>query len=163
VDGVLEAGVVLHVEPNELYYAWRGGGAWQGERRLEVSRIVDPGHALIGTGFPFKRTELLSDYQRQFARILRATSGIRRAGSAALDLAWVAAGLFDGFWELDLAPWDIAAGLVLIREAGGVVSDPAGREIGAEHTAVVAGNPAIQKWLVGQVGEDAVGETGLQA
>lgn len=152
-DGLVEAGVVLDVESGRAYHAHRGGGAWCDAQRLVVSTITDPAHALIGTGYPFKRLELLPAYQDQFARVLRQTSGIRRAGSAALDLAWLAAGYLDGFWELVLAPWDIAAGLLLVREAGGVVTDLAGRVIGPEHTAVVAGNPAIQGWLLGEVGE----------
>jgi myo-inositol-1(or 4)-monophosphatase len=164
VDGELEAGVVLHVEPDRLYAATRGGGAWavrgsgaggQGSgrgRRLAVSAIRDPAHALIGTGFPFKHLDLLPAYQAQFATITGATSGVRRAGSAALDLTWLASGQFDGFWELRLAPWDIAAGILLVREAGGVVTDLTGRPIGAEHTAVVAGNPAIHGWLLEVLG-----------
>jgi len=148
VDGVLEAGVVLQVPRNEMYHAWRGGGAWQGERRLTVSTIEDPSFALIGTGFPFKDVTQLAQYQRQFARIAARTSGIRRPGSAALDLADVAAGLFDGFWEQQLSAWDIAAGVLLIREAGGVATDLQGRQVGIAHTAVVAGNPAIHAWLL---------------
>jgi myo-inositol-1(or 4)-monophosphatase len=148
VDGVLEAGVVLQVPRNEMYHATRGGGAWQGERRLSVSAIEDPGFALIGTGFPFKDVTRMAEYQRQFARVAARTSGIRRPGSAALDLADVAAGRFDGFWEQQLSIWDIAAGVLLIREAGGRVTDPAGRDVGIEHTAIVAGNPAIHAWLL---------------
>lgn len=148
VDGVLEAGVVLHVATGDRFQAARGGGAWLGSRRLAVSRTRDPGHALIGTGFPFKHLDRLADYQRQFATVTRATSGVRRVGSAALDLAWVAAGRFDGFWELMLAPWDIAAGLLLVREAGGLATDLAGREVGAEHTGVIAGGPAVHGWLL---------------
>ncbi|MSR03280.1 MAG: inositol monophosphatase [Gemmatimonadetes bacterium] len=148
VDGVLEAGVVLHVGPNRLYHAARGHGAWCDDMRLGVSAIDSPGFALIGTGFPFKHPEHLAAYQPQFARIAMATSGIRRAGSAALDLCWVAAGMFDGFWELMLAPWDMAAGVLLTREAGGRVTDLSGRDIGAAHAAVVAGNPSIHAWLL---------------
>ncbi len=148
VEGVLEAGVVLAVETTQLYRGWRGGGAWLNERRLTVSTIAEPAHALIGTGFPFKHSEPLAQYQAQFARVAMATSGIRRAGSAALDLTWVAGGVFDGFWESTLAPWDMAAGLLLIREAGGVVTDFDGREIGATAGPVVAGNPAIHRWLL---------------
>jgi myo-inositol-1(or 4)-monophosphatase len=148
VDGELQAGVVLHVPRQELYSASVGGGAWQGERRLAVSAISEPGFALIGTGFPFKDTTPLAEYQAQFGRIAAATSGIRRPGSAALDLAHVAAGRFDGFWEQRLSAWDIAAGLLLIREAGGIATDLSGRRIGAEHTGVVAGNPAIHAWLL---------------
>ena len=122
-----------------MYSAARGGGAWQGERRLSVSEIRDPDFALIGTGFPFRDNSGIEEYQRQFARVAGATSGIRRPGSAALDLGDVAAGRFDGFWEQRLSAWDIAAGVLLIREAGGVVTDFAGRNVGAEHTSVVAG------------------------
>jgi len=151
VDGALEAGVVVHVPRNEMYSAARGSGAWQEERRLSVSEIRDPGFALIGTGFPFHDNSGIEEYQRQFARISGATSGIRRPGSAALDLGDVAAGRFDGFWEQRLSAWDIAAGVLLIREAGGVVTDFTGRDVGVEHTAVVAGNPAIHAWLLATI------------
>ncbi len=147
-DGVLEAAIVLHVEPNRLYRATRGQGAWCDETRLRVSAIESPGFALIGTGYPFKHPEHLETYLPQFARIAPATAGIRRAGSAALDLCWVAAGVFDGFWELMLAPWDIAAGLLLVREAGGRATDLQGRDAGAEPTGIVAGNPTIHTWLL---------------
>jgi myo-inositol-1(or 4)-monophosphatase len=148
VDGVLEAGVVHHVPHNETYFASRGSGAWLGERRLRVSTIDDPAFALIATGFPFRDLSRLGEYQRQFGRVAAATSGIRRPGAAALDLADVAAGRFDGFWEQRLSAWDIAAGSLLIREAGGMISDFAGRDIGIEHTGVVAGNPRIHEWLL---------------
>jgi myo-inositol-1(or 4)-monophosphatase len=148
IDNVLEAAVVLHVPRNEMYSASRGGGAWLGERRLAVSQIADPEFALVGTGFPFKDVSHLQEYQHQFARVAAATSGIRRAGSAALDLADVAAGRFDGFWEQRLSAWDIAAGTLLIREAGGRVTDFSGRAIGIEDTGVVAGNPDIHDWLL---------------
>ena len=151
VDGELQAGVVVHVPRHEVYAAARGGGAWQGDRKLSVSAIADPAFALIGTGFPFKDPSRLSQYLEQFNRVAVRTSGIRRPGSAALDLAHVAAGRFDGFWEQRLSAWDIAAGLLLIREAGGVATDLQGRHIGPEHTAVVAGNPVIQDWLLGVV------------
>ena len=154
VDNVLEAAVVLHVPRNETYAAFRGGGAWLGERRLAVSRIADPEFALVGTGFPFKDVSHLQEYQRQFARVAAATSGIRRAGSAALDLADVAAGKFDGFWEQRLSAWDIAAGTLVIREAGGMVTDLSGRDIGIEHGGVVAGNPAIHEWLLAILSSD---------
>jgi myo-inositol-1(or 4)-monophosphatase len=148
VDGVLEAGVVLNVPHKEMFTASRGSGAWLGERRLAVSRIGDPEFALVGTGFPFRDLTSLQEYQQQFARVAASTSGIRRAGAAALDLADVAAGRFDGFWEQRLSAWDIAAGTLLIREAGGVITDFSGRDIGIEHTGVVAGNPAIHDWLL---------------
>jgi myo-inositol-1(or 4)-monophosphatase len=148
VDGVLEAGVVIHVPRNDIFFASRGSGAWQGERRLAVSSISDPAFALIGTGFPFKDMARLGEYLDQFARIASRSSGLRRPGSAALDLADVAAGRFDGFWEQHLSAWDIAAGLLLVREAGGRVTDFSGRDVGVEHTELVAGNPAIHAWLL---------------
>ena len=154
LDGVLQAGVVLQVPYNEIYFASRGGGSWIGDRRLAVSTIEEPEFALIGTGFPFRAMSRLEEYQRQFGRVARATSGIRRPGAAALDLAYVAAGRFDGFWEQQLSAWDIAAGTLLIREAGGSVTDFSGRDIGIEHTGVVAGNPAIHAWLIETLNAD---------
>jgi myo-inositol-1(or 4)-monophosphatase len=148
VDGVLTAGVVRHGVTDELYTATLRGGAYRGGRRLSVSRIAEPARALIGTGFPFSHLASLDMYQPQFAAVASQTAGIRRAGSAALDLARLAAGQFDGFWELTLAPWDIAAGILLVREAGGVVTDLAGRPAPVAHTAVVAGNPGMHAWLL---------------
>ncbi|MGH7519620.1 MAG: inositol monophosphatase family protein [Gemmatimonadales bacterium] len=152
IDGELQVGVVHHIPHDEVYWATRGGGAWCGDRRLHVSPIVTPDHALIGTGFPFKDLAQLAEYQLQFARVAARTTGIRRAGAAALDLADVAAGRFEGFWEQRLSAWDIAAGTLLIREAGGRVTDPDGRDVGVEHCAVVAGNPPIHAWLLETLG-----------
>jgi myo-inositol-1(or 4)-monophosphatase len=148
VDGVPEAGVVVHVPHGETYAARRGGGAWLGDRRLEVSTIDDPAVALIGTGFPFRETDRLDSYLEQFRRVAARTSGIRRPGSAALDLADVAAGRVEAFWEQRLSAWDIAAGMLIVREAGGVVTDFTGRDVAVEHTGVVAGNPAMHAWLL---------------
>ncbi|HKP50593.1 MAG TPA: inositol monophosphatase family protein, partial [Gemmatimonadales bacterium] len=148
LNGVLEAAVVHHVPRNETYHATRNGGAWMGNRRLQVSRINDPEYALIATGFPFRDLTGLDEYQKQFGRVAAGTSGIRRPGAAALDLADVAAGRFDGFWEQHLSAWDIAAGCLLIREAGGVVTDFGGRDVGIEHSGVVAGNPDMHQWLL---------------
>jgi myo-inositol-1(or 4)-monophosphatase len=148
MDGVLEAAVVHHVPRNESYTASRGGGAWLDRRRLRVSAIEDPEYALVATGFPFRDLSQLQLYQQQFGAVASGTSGIRRAGAAALDLADVAAGRFDGFWELKLSAWDIAAGTLLIREAGGLVTDLSGRPLGIEHAAVVAGNPGMHQWLL---------------
>jgi myo-inositol-1(or 4)-monophosphatase len=155
IDGELEVGVVVRLEPPRCFHARRGGGAWEGDRQLRVSEVAHPAHALIGTGFPFKQPELLPTYQKHFRRIMFATSGIRRAGSAALDLVDVAAGRFDGFWELALAPWDVAAGALLIREAGGRITDLEGRGWTPGHGPVAAGNPAIHDWLLGTLASDA--------
>jgi myo-inositol-1(or 4)-monophosphatase len=148
LDGVLQVAAVHHVPHNETYWATRGGGAWIGDTRMRVSEIAEPELALVATGFPFRDLSGLNEYQQQFARVARGTSGIRRPGAAALDLADVAAGRFDGFWEQRLSAWDIAAGALLIREAGGIIADFSGRDIGVEHTSVVAGNPSIHRWLL---------------
>jgi myo-inositol-1(or 4)-monophosphatase len=148
VDGELVAGVVLEVPANRLYRAWLGGGAWLGERRLKVSSITNPADALIGTGFPFTDFSHLEEYLGQLRQVVTATAGVRRPGSAALDLRSVAEGAFEGFWEQRLSAWDIAAGMLLIREAGGKVTDLTGRDLGIEHGTVVAGNPRIHSWLL---------------
>ena len=158
IDGVLQAGVVLDVAHDVHYRASLGGGATANGRPIHVSDVVDPTYGLIGTGFPFKQPQWLPVYQRQFDAILTSTSGVRRTGSAALDLATVAAGRYDGFWELMLAPWDIAAGLILVQEAGGVVSNAVGQAIGVEHTSVVAGNAEIHAWLLAQLEAEGVPE-----
>ena len=147
--GVLVAGVVIDIYGSTSYTAAAGNGAWCGNQRLGVSQTSIPANALIGTGYPFKSLDLLDEYLRQFSTILKSTSGIRRAGSAALDLVDVALGRFDGFWELSLAPWDIAAGALLVREAGGLVTDTEGSDDVVRQGPIVAGNPAIHAWLLG--------------
>ena len=149
VRGALSVGVVLDVARDIVYKAASGHGAWMGPHRLTVSALTTPGQALIGTGFPFKRLDGLDQYLTQFTRAMEATAGIRRAGSAALDLADVAAGRLDAFWELWLAPWDVAAGVMLIREAGGVVTRPDGSPDIIGSGAIVAGNPQMHEWLMG--------------
>lgn len=147
-DGELTAGVVLNAANGELFTATRNGGAFLNGGCISVSSTDSPGRALIGTGFPFKRHDLLEEYSRQFVAVNLQTAGIRRAGAAALDLADVACGRFDGFWELDLAPWDIAAGCLLIREARGIVTRLDGRDAAISPGPVVAGNPYIHEWLL---------------
>lgn len=148
VRGELCVGVVHDVARDLVYRAAAGQGAWLGDGRLAVSGVAEPKRALVGTGFPFKHQELLEEYVRQFAAVTRVSSGIRRAGSAALDLADVAAGRLDAFWELSLAPWDVAAGVVLVREAGGRVTRLDGSEDVLGHGPIVAGNPGLHRWLV---------------
>lgn len=148
VDGVLEAGVVHDVPRDVQYTARRGAGAYRGVTRVSVSRIEKPSRALIGTGFPFRDPAQLEPYLAGFARVAREAAGLRRAGAAALDLADVACGRFDAFWELSLSPWDVAAGILLIREAGGVATDLNGEEKAVSHGALVAGNPVMHRWLV---------------
>ena len=142
------AAVVTDVARDEQFHATDGGGAWKGATRLTVSERNRPEDCLIGTGFPFKHPNLLAPYLRQFTTILRATSGVRRAGSAALDLAHLGCGYFDGFWELALAPWDVAAGTLIVREAGGVVTNLDGSNDVVTHGPIVAGNQAVHTWLM---------------
>ncbi|HEY5546690.1 MAG TPA: inositol monophosphatase family protein [Gemmatimonadaceae bacterium] len=146
--GEVVAGVVLDIPHGELFTATAGGGAFRDGQAMHVSPVRTPSRALVGTGFPFKNLEFLADYVQQFERITRARSGVRRAGSAALDLASVACGRFDAFWELRLAPWDIAAGLLLVREAGGRVTDLEGRDIMPATGPVVATNEHLHEWLL---------------
>lgn len=151
LEGKLVAGVVHDICRNRTYTASRGGGAYEDGTRLGVSAVTEPRLALVGTGFPFKALHLLQQYLSQLAAVLGASSGVRRAGSAALDFADVAAGRLDAFWELDLSSWDIAAGALLIREAGGVITRPDGAAdvlSGLHNGAVVAGNAALQRWLL---------------
>jgi myo-inositol-1(or 4)-monophosphatase len=157
--GIPRVGVIVDVVRRITYSTVAGGGASAGDAPMNVSRIADPGSALIGTGFPFKAMHLLPEYLEQFAHLLRHTTGIRRAGSAALDLVDVALGRFDGFWELQLAPWDVAAGVLLVREAGGIVTDAAGSPDVLKHGSIVAGNPHIQPWLLKAIEQPETGET----
>jgi myo-inositol-1(or 4)-monophosphatase len=152
VDGVLEAAIVLDVPGHEQFEAVRGHGTSLDGKPLKVSTIEVPEFALIGTGFPFKNIERIGEYQRQFAHIAGATSGIRRPGAAAIDLAWVSAGRFDGFWEQHLSAWDMAAGTLLVREAGGLVTNFEGDQDMLRHTSAIAGNPAMHAWLRGICG-----------
>jgi len=147
-DGRLVAGAVVDVARNLTYRAWAGGGAWCGDERLAVSKVTDPALSLIGTGFPFRVPHLLPRYLRHFAAVNAATSGIRRAGSAALDLVDVARGRFEAFWELDLAPWDMAAGVLLVREAGGIVTNVEGSPDVVRQGSIVAGSPDMHAWLL---------------
>ncbi len=146
--GRLVAGAVVDGVTGTAWWAWDGGGAWRDGERIRVSAIDRMDRALIGTGFPFKALEHMPRYLREFDAVIRRTSGIRRAGAAALDLCHVADGRLDGFWELWLSPWDIAAGTILIREAGGVVSTPEGDDDVRAAGAIVAGNPAIHPELL---------------
>ena len=147
-DGVLCAGVVINVARGDEFTATRGGGAFMGKTPIRVSTLREPGKALIGTGFPFKNIDRLPRYLDQFALVMRGTAGIRRAGSAALDLSNVACGRFDAFWELVLAPWDVAAGILMVQEAGGIVSDLDGNPAQLASGSFVAGNPAMHAWLL---------------
>ncbi len=153
IDGELVAGCVFDVPSMRRATAWRGGGTWCNGTRARVSTIAEPSRALLATGFPFKHPDQLAAFLAQFARVLPSTSGVRRGGAAAIDLLDLALGHLDAFWELRLAPWDTAAGIVLVREAGGVVTRLDGTPLGVEHAAVVAGNPAMHAWLLDMMDE----------
>ncbi len=155
LDGELLAGIVHHVPLDIRYTAARGGGAFQNGAPIAVSRLTEPGHALIGTGLPFYDMAHWATYHRQIESVAAGAAGIRRPGSAALDLADVAAGRYDGFWELKLAPWDVAAGTLLVREAGGLVTDLDGRADVLHHNPIVAGNPSIHAWLLETLNQQA--------
>jgi myo-inositol-1(or 4)-monophosphatase len=146
--GRLEHAVIFDPLKDEIFSASRGAGAQMNGRRLRVSPAKGLEGALLGTGFPFKDQQYLDIYLGMLKDMIIPTAGIRRAGSAALDLAYVAAGRLDGFWELNLKPWDMAAGLLLIQEAGGMVSDIKGGHDIFETGHVIAGNPRVFKAMV---------------
>lgn len=150
--GTPVVGVVRNTASGEEWYATRGGGACRNGQPVRVSAIEQLGHALIGTGFPFKAQHLIPEYLEQLALLLRCTAGVRRAGSAALDLCHLASGYLDGFWELSLAPWDVAAGTLIVREAGGTITRLDGRDDVIGQGSILAGNPRIYSALLAAFG-----------
>lgn len=141
--GVLSHAVVYDPNRNELFTAVKGGGAYLNERRIRVSKRIKLNEILVGTGFPFRYFEHVDAYMGMLRDFMHKTAGVRRPGAAALDLAWVAAGRLDGFWELGLSPWDMAAGALLITEAGGLVGDLTGEAKYLETGNIVGGNPKV--------------------
>jgi myo-inositol-1(or 4)-monophosphatase len=148
IDGQLVAGAIINAATGELFSATAGGGARRAGEPMRVSETSEPARALIATGFPFSREEEIAPYLALLPPIMRATSGLRRAGAAALDLADVACGRYDAFFELRLSPWDMAAGLLMVREAGGVVTQMDGAPIQVAQTSILAGNPVMHAWLL---------------
>lgn len=142
-NGVLEQAVVFDPTRNELFTASKGAGAYLNERRIRVSKRIRLSESLIGTGFPFREFDHVDAYLAMFRDLTQRTAGIRRPGAAALDLAYVACGRLDGFWEMGLQPWDMAAGVLLIQEAGGLVSDLAGDADFMRSGNIVAGGPKV--------------------
>ncbi len=145
--GELVAAVVLEPTRDELYWAEKGVGAYLNDRRIRVSARADLIESLIGTGIPFAGYGDHALYLKSFAGIMPEVAGIRRAGTASLDLAYVAAGRLDGFWEFGLKPWDIAAGILLVREAGGYVSEIGGGRNVLESGDLLASNDKLHKPL----------------
>jgi myo-inositol-1(or 4)-monophosphatase len=147
-QGRLMAGIVYNPISDELFSAERGGGAFLNDRRLRVAARTNLADAVVATGAPFLGHGDHPRFVSELEQLMPKVAGIRRCGAAALDLAWVAAGRFDGFWERGLSPWDMAAGLILIREAGGYVSDLDGGDGMFEHGSIVGGNEAIHRQLL---------------
>ena len=141
--GAIEHGVIYDPAKNELFTASRGSGAFLDDRRIRVTKCANLKDALVGTGFPFKEMSRLDLYFRQLRQVMQTCSGVRRAGAAALDLAYVAAGRMDAFWELGLSPWDMAAGALLIQEAGGMVGDLKGDAGWLESGDIAAATPKV--------------------
>ncbi|MCW0232385.1 MAG: inositol monophosphatase [Ferrovibrio sp.] len=139
----LIAGIVLDVVRDELFWAEKGVGAYVNERRIRVSARRKLPEAVFGTGIPFLGKPGHEPFLKEMTTVMAEVAGIRRLGAAALDLAYVAAGRFDGFWETGLQPWDISAGIVLVREAGGTVTDLAGGEKMMETGGIIAANDVL--------------------
>lgn len=154
--GRIVVGAVYAPYFDELYVARRGGGAWlerggQPARRLKVSPVTALGESILATGFAYVQNETPNDNAANFTRLSKVTRGLRRMGSAALDLAWVADGRFDGFWEMHLKPYDVAAGALLIEEAGGRVTDMFGGQDWLEGQTLVASNGHVHEAIRAQL------------
>ncbi len=144
-------GVIFDPQKNELFRAEKGNGAFLNDHPINISTAIDMNRCLVTTGFPFKRKELLDDYLKLFKNILLRVSDIRRAGSAALDLAHLACGRCEAFFEIGLSPWDIAAGVIIIKEAGGTVTDFGGTTDYMKTGNIVAAVPAIHSEILKEV------------
>lgn len=151
VRGKIEHGVIYDPLRDELFTATRGAGAQLNDRRIRVAKRKDLNNALLATGFPFKYPQHVQPYLATFNVLFVQVADIRRAGSAALDLAYVAAGRLDGYWEIGLQKWDLAAGVLLVEEAGGVVSDFTGNDDYFEPGNVVAGNITTHKAMLDSI------------
>ncbi|MBL0292231.1 MAG: inositol monophosphatase [Betaproteobacteria bacterium] len=146
--GQVTQGVIYDPVRNDLFTTSRGRGAFLNERRIRVSRRQHLRDCLIGTGFPFRDGAYLETYLRMMKTMIEQTAGLRRPGAAALDLAYVAAGFYDGFWEVGLNPWDVAAGSLLVQESGGLIGDMGGEGNFLHGGQVIAANPRIFAQMV---------------
>ena len=146
--GVVQQAVVYDPNRNDLFYASRGRGAFLNDRRLRVSKRLRLADSLIGTGFPFRKGDNFKRYMKMFEEISQQCAGLRRPGAASLDLCYVAAGYYDGFFETGLSPWDIAAASLIITEAGGLIGNFSGEADFLYQREVVAGNPKVYGQLV---------------
>jgi myo-inositol-1(or 4)-monophosphatase len=152
LDGAVQAGAVYDPMRDELFSAARGQGAWLGDRPLRVSTTDSLEKAVVATGFPYDRQERPDFYLAHWKALMTRTHGVRRCGAAALDLAWVAAGRFDGFWEFGLRAWDVAAGSLLIEEAGGEVSSLDGGPMNLFGARIAASNGHVHQELLEALG-----------
>ncbi len=146
--GVVQQAVVYDPTRNDMFFASRGRGAFLNDRRLRVSKRTRISDALIGTGFPFRKGDNFKRYVKMFEEVMQSCAGLRRPGAAALDLCYVAAGYYDGFFETGLNPWDVAAGSLIITEAGGLIGNFTGEADFLYQREVVAGNPKVYGQLV---------------
>jgi myo-inositol-1(or 4)-monophosphatase len=153
VRGKVEQAVIYDPTRNDLFTATKGRGAYMNERRIRVSKRTQLKESLVSTGFPFRPGDNFNSYLRMMADVMQRTAGLRRPGAAALDLAYVAAGFTEGFFETGLSPWDVAAGSLLVTEAGGLVGNFTGEADFLEQRECVAGNPRIYGQLVGILGK----------
>jgi myo-inositol-1(or 4)-monophosphatase len=153
VDRTMSVGVTYNPLLDETFRAARGSGAFLNDKPIHVSRVSERNRTLLGTGFPFRSRQYLDIYLRSFRYFFNNSRGIRRCGAAALDLAHVAAGRLDAFWELTLSPWDMAAGVVLIEEAGGRVTDFYGGDSYLKEGHIVASNDRFHDWMIQSLGE----------
>jgi myo-inositol-1(or 4)-monophosphatase len=143
VKGVVNHGVIFDPTRNDLFTASKGGGAFLNDRRIRVSKTLQLKDSLIGTGFPYKEFSQFDRYIGMFKEVTQKSAGVRRPGAAALDLAYLACGRYDGFWEMGLSPWDVAAGGLMIKEAGGLITDFSGEEGFMDNGNVVAATPKV--------------------
>ena len=146
--GVVQQAVVYDPTRNDLFYASKGRGAFLNDRRLRVSKRIRLADSLIGTGFPFRKGDNFKRYVKMFEEVMQQCAGLRRPGAAALDLCYVAAGWYDGFFETGLNPWDVAAGSLMITEAGGLIGNFTGEADYLYQREVVAGTPKVYGQLV---------------
>ncbi len=153
VKGKVEQAVIYDPSRNDLFTATKGRGAYMNDRRLRVSKRIKLQECLISTGFPFRPTDDFNSYLRMMGDVMQRTAGLRRPGAAALDLAYVAAGFTDGFFETGLQPWDVAAGSLLVTEAGGLVGNFTGEPNFLDQHECLAGNPRVYGQLVTLLGK----------
>jgi len=142
-EGQITAGVVYEASGKEIFMAWKNGGAWLNGRKIKVSKAYKLADSLVATGFPYKNFKRLPSYMECLEYLMKNTHGIRRMGSASIDLAYVACGRFEVFYEYSLNPWDVAAGTLLVREAGGIVTDFSGKNENITGEEIIASNSRI--------------------